>query len=125
MIRIDTIALPDGLFWSDEFAPLAVAHALKRRLDGGIVVYPRLLTAGRDITLVASDDYPITRAQAAALNALAAQVGASYALTLRDAAFQVMFRHQDPPALALAPWIDYADPIASDALTGTIKLFTV
>jgi hypothetical protein len=125
MIRLDTLDLPDGLDWPDEFATGTIGQSVRRRLDGGIVVYPRALAAGRSITLVAPNDQPLTRAQAAALEALAAVVGASYTLTLRDAAFQVMFRHHDPPAIDLTPLVDYADPIDDDVVVGTIKLFTV
>ncbi|AFL76243.1 hypothetical protein [Thiocystis violascens] len=125
MIQLDTLTLPDGLDWPDEFDTSAIGQSVRRRLDGGLVVYPRALAAGRSITLVAPNDQPLTRAQAAALEALAAVVGASYALTLRDESFQVMFRHHDPPALDLTPLVDYADPIDSDFVVGTVKLFTV
>jgi hypothetical protein len=125
MILLDTLSLPDGLSWSDEFATDAIGQSVRRRLDGGLVVYPRVLIAGRSITLAAPNDQPLTRAQAATLEALAAALGASYALTLRGSVFQVMFRHHDPPALDLTPLVDYADPIDDDFVVGTIKLFTV
>lgn len=125
MIQLDTIALPDGLAWPDEFDTRDLAQTVRQRLDGGVVVYPRTLSGGRPITLAAPADQPITRAQAAALAALAAAPGAVYALSLRGMSFSVMFRHHDPPALDLTPLIDYADPVETDWLTGQIKLFTV
>lgn len=125
MIHLDTLILPDGLDWPDEFDTSVIGQSVRWRLDGGLVVYPRTLAAGRSITLVAPADQPLTRAQALALVALASVVGASYPLSLRGAVFQVMFRHHDPPALDLAPLVDYADPVDSDFVVGTVKLFTV
>ena len=125
MIQLDTTTLPDGLDWPDEFDTGVVGQSVRRRLDGGLVVYPRALAAGRSITLIAPADQPLTRAQALALESLAAVVGASYSMALRGAVFQVMFRHHDPPALDLAPLVDYADPVDSDFVVGTVKLFTV
>lgn len=125
MIQLATVTLPDGLSWPDEFDTRDLAQAVRQRLDGGIVVYPRPLPAGRPITLVAPADQTITRAQGAALAALSAVLGAVYALSLRGATFSVMFRHHDAPALDLTPLVDYADPIETDFLVGQIKLFTV
>jgi hypothetical protein len=129
MIQLDTLALPDGLLWSDEFAADAVSQSMRRRLNGAVTLYPRGNIAGRPITLEARADQWITRAQAEALLELAAAPGAVYTLqfTARVGAtsFSVVFRHHDPPALDLAPLIDYADPDADDPIVGTIKLLTV
>jgi hypothetical protein len=124
-----TLALPDGLAWIDEFADDAVAQTMRRRLDGGITLYPRGNIAGRPITLEARADHWLTRAQAEALLALAAAPGALYDLQftarLGAPSYRVVFRHHEPPALELRPLVDYADPRADDPLVGTIKLLTV
>lgn len=125
MIQLATLALPDGLAWPDEFDTRDIGQAVRQRLDGGVVIYPRKLSAGRPITLIAPADQPITRAQGQALASLAAVPGEVYALSLRGTTFAVMFRHHDAPALDLAPLIDYSDPIDEDYLVGQIKLFTV
>lgn len=128
MILLDTLTLPSGLAWPDEFSgDTPVAQTVARRLDGGLAVYPRAQAGGRSITLVATDDHPLTRAQGATLAVLAAVPGATYALSLTDRgiAAQVMFRHHDAPALELTPLVDYQDPLPTDRLVGTIKLMTV
>lgn len=96
-----------------------------RRLDGGMVVWVRAQSGGRPITLEASEDHWLTRAQADALRVLAAAPGASYALSLRGESYTVVFRHHDAPALDLAPLVDYADTEAADPYTGVIKLMTL
>lgn len=126
---LHTLHLPDGLQWLDEYdLSGSVAAPMRRRLDGGLAVYPRALTAGRPITLAAPEDQPITRSQANALASLAAVPGATYWLKmpLRPGSpeYLVMFRYDESP-LDLRPLIDYADPIDSDWIVGTIRLMTV
>ncbi|MBK1699733.1 hypothetical protein [Thiococcus pfennigii] len=128
MIHIGPVALNDGLDWADEADTQAVRQWVRRRADGGLAVYPQALAGGRPITLEARPDSPITYAQWMALEALAAVPGAIYALAfdLRpEHARQVMFRHQEPPALSLRLLLDYADPIDTDLVVGQIKLMVV
>jgi hypothetical protein len=128
-IQLDTLALPDGLLWSDEFAADAVSQSMRRRLNGAVTLYPRGNIAGRPITIEARADQWITRAQAEGLLLLAAAPGAIYDLTfsarIGAPTFRVAFRHHDPPALELTPLVDYADPLDDDPIVGTIKLLTV
>jgi hypothetical protein len=124
-IQLDTITLPDGLLWLDEFEPDAVAQTMRRRLDGGVTLFPRGNIAGRPITLEAGPDQWLTRSMAEGLAALAGIPGQQMTLTLRSASFTVVFRHHDPPALELRPLIDYADPADDDPMIGRIKLLTL
>lgn len=124
-IVLATVTLPAGLRWIDEYATIPVAQTVRARLDGGWAVYPRTVTGGRSITLVAADDYWLTRAQADALATLAAHPGTTYALTLRNQSFTVIFRHHDPPALDLSPMVDWDDAVSADPVVGSIKLMTV
>lgn len=124
MIVLDTIELPD-LRWSDELAAgLDVGQSVRRRLDGGVVVFTRAHHGGRAITLEATEDHWLTRAQANAVAALAAVPGAVYELSLREVPYQVMFRHHDTPVLDLMPLVDYADAEDADPFIGQIKLMT-
>lgn len=129
MIHLGSAQLPDDLAWLDEWHDSAVGQAAVRRLDGGIAVYPRAQSGGRPITLEATADTWLTRAEAAALAALAASAGASYALSFDQrpelGTLTVMFRHQDPPALDLRALVRYEGAQADDPVTGQIKLFTV
>jgi len=128
-IWLDSLALPDGLLWVDEYAADAVTQTVRRRLSGALSIYPRGNVAGRPITLQAGADHWMTRAQADALAALAVVPGAVYTLRFaaRDGApeFAVVFRHDDPPALELAPLVGYADPDSADPYVGTLKFLSV
>lgn len=124
-IVLATLTLPDGLRWVDEYATVPVAQTVRARLDGGWAVYPRAVTGGREITLVAPEDHWLTRAQADALAVMAAVSGASYVLSLRGTSYTVLFRHHDPPALDLQPLVDWGDAQNADPIIGTIKLMTL
>jgi hypothetical protein len=126
MITLGTLTLLD-LAWTDQWATAAVAAPVRRRLDGGLAVYPRTLSAGRPITLVATADQPLTYAQANTLAAMAAVPGATYPLnmTLKSFSALVMFDWSQGPALDLSLVIDYADPATTDPVSGTLHLLTV
>lgn len=124
-ITLDTVTLPSGLIWTDEYATTPILQSVRTRLDGGLAVYPRTLLNGREITLTATEDHWLTRAQADALTALAAVSGATYSLTLRNVIYSVIFRHHDPPALDLRILADWDDAASADPVIGSIKLITV
>jgi hypothetical protein len=127
-IQLAHINLPDALRWADEFAEPSVSQSVRRRLNGALTVYPRGNSAGRPITLEATEDQWITRADAEALLTLASVPGAAYTLTFTsrsNLAFTVLFAHHDAPALDLKPLLDYADPSALDPIIGRIKLITI
>lgn len=128
-IIFDTLTLPAGIAWVDEYSARApIAQTLRRRLSGSLTIFQTPLHAGREITLDCTEA-PLTRAQGNTLAVLASVPGASYTLTFTLRApgdsYLVAFRHHDPPVIDLRPLIDYADPIDSDLLIGTIKLMTV
>lgn len=124
-ITLAHLDLPPGLHWVDEFDVQAVSQAVRRRLDGGITVYPRGNTLGRAITLETAEDHWIARATGEALLLLAATPGLSMTLALRGTVHQVVFRHHDPPALELRPLVAFSDPRGDDPLVGRLKLMTV
>jgi len=125
MITLDALTLPAGLVWVDEWDADAVQQTVRRRLDGGLSIFPRGNVAGRPITLEATPDHWLTRTQAEALAALAAVPGQRMTLTLHGATYSVAYRHQDAPALELRPLIDYADPLPDDPVIGRVKLMTL
>lgn len=126
-ITLGGINLPDALVWTNRVALAAVSQASKRRLDGGIALYARPLYAGHGIELKIPDDVCITRADQLALEALASNAGAIYALAipLEGLAVQVQFDWRNGDALDLSPLFDYEDPASEDPVYGTIKLLTV
>jgi hypothetical protein len=124
MIQLATLALPADLLWSDEYGHSPVLQSVRRRLDGGLRLDARPLISGRSITLTATEDAWLTRAQADALTALAASPGAVYPLSLRGQTFAVLFRHHDDPALDLRALVDWSDSSDDDPVVGHLKLIT-
>jgi len=126
MIRLDTVALPDGLVWTDEFATQAVAQTVRRTLDGSVVVFYGQNSGGLPITLESEPDAGwLTRAQVEALSLLANSPGGTFTLELRGQVFQILFRHHEPPALEAKPLVALAHPQPGDFYLATLKLMTV
>ncbi len=126
MIRLDTVLLPDGLVWSDEFAAQAVAQTVRRTLDGSLVVFYGQHSGGLPITLESEPDAGwLTRTQVEALKLRADSPGGILTLELRGQVFQVMFRHHEPPAFEAKPLVALAHPQPGDFYLATLKLMTV
>lgn len=125
-IQLDTIQLPSGLQWADEFESQSVAQSAKRALDGSLVVFYSGLQAGRSITLEGGSDHGwMTKAQVDAVKALADNPGGTYTLNIRGVNHQVMFRHHEAPAVEATPIFPYANPASGDYYVCRIKLMTV
>lgn len=126
MIRLDSVVLPDGLVWSDEFAAQAVAQTVRRTLDGSVVVFYGQHSGGLPITLESEPDAGwLTRTQVEALKLRADSPGGVYSLELRGQTFQVMFRHHEPPAFEAKPLVALATPQPGNFYLATLKLMTV
>jgi hypothetical protein len=126
MIRLDTVVLPDGLVWTDEFAAQAVAQTVRRTLDGSVVVFYGQHSGGLPITLESEPDAGwLTRAQVEALALLANSPGGTFTLELRGQVFQILFRHHEPPAFEAKPLFNQANPQPGDFYLATLKLMTV
>jgi len=126
MIQLDTLTLPDDLIWTDEFSAQPVAQTTQRTLDGGLVVFYGGLTSGLPISLESPSDGGWTRrdlVQALALRA--ASPGGVYTLSLRGQAWQVMFRHQEPPAFEAQALLDFSDPGPDSFYRVNLKLMTI
>lgn len=97
---LDTVQLPRGLIWTDEFDWRPVEAATEYTLGGALVYDSATRLAGRPITLQANDDagwLGMTRAVVQAVAALAEAPGAVYVLTLADGrSFDVMFAPGSP-----------------------------
>lgn len=126
MMQLGDLSLPDLIF-SSPWATNAVSAPRRRRLDGGLAVYPRALAGGRVISLTAPADQPLTVTQADALAEMAANIDATYALSmpLRSFSAAVIFDWGSGDALALELLFDFADPAAEDPVVGSIHLITV
>ncbi|MDP2431969.1 MAG: hypothetical protein Q8O33_08045 [Pseudomonadota bacterium] len=126
MIRLDTVVLPDGLVWTDEFAAQSVAQTVRRTLDGSVVVFYGQHSGGLPITLESEPDAGwLTRAQVEALSLLANSPGGTFTLELRGQVFRILFRHHEPPAFEAKPLFNLANPQPGDFYLATLKLMTV
>lgn len=97
---LDTVQLPRGLVWVDEFDWRPVEASTEYTLGGALVYESATRLAGRPITLQANDDagwLGMTRAVVQAVYALAEAPGAVYVLTLADGrSFDVSFAPDSP-----------------------------
>ena len=121
MKQLGTLTLPDSLQWSDRDSFSPVIQATATTLGGGTAVFSQTRIDGRPVTLEAEDGITwLDQDTVEAIQAMAAQAGASFTLTWESESFTVMFRHHDPPAVDLNPiWPSY------DLFTGTIKLMEI
>ena len=118
-----SIALPDDLYWADESTWQPVAQAVERTITGALVVQVHARTGGRPITLEppGDDGAWMTRADLDALLAWAAVPGREMTLTLRGVDHQVVWRHQDAPAIQARPVVPFSDVAPGDFYVVTLK----
>lgn len=125
-IVLDGITLSGSLLWVDKRAFSPVAQSVRRTLGGGLVVFSKGLDAGRPVTLEATEDSGwLTATMVDSLTAMAASPGAVYAFSYHGEAFNVVFRHDEPPAMDMRPLQPRATVLPGDFFVGTIKLLTV
>lgn len=126
MISLGGVALNDNMIWADRHRWSPVAQSVRQTLGGAQIVYSSSLMGGRPITLVAVEDQGwLTLAQLQAVQEMADQSGAVYTLVIDSESYQVVFKHDDPPALEFSPLIARATPVSGDFFIGVIKLMTV
>lgn len=126
-MTLDTVTLPLGLLWADEYNWHAVGQKSAYTLTGALVVESAGKQAGRHITLAGGEDYGwVQRATLDALYALAAIPGKVMTLTLPDArTYQVMFRHHDEGAISAEALLQKCIQAADDYYVVTIYLMAV
>ena len=110
-ITLDTITLPQGLRWSDEFAWSPLAQATEYSLTGALIVEQAEKQAGRPITLVGGKDFAwLTRTEVSALKALL-DAGEAMTLTLHDSrTFTVVPASDKPLAVTALPIVLESGP---------------
>lgn len=125
---LDTIALPAGMIWQDEFDWSPAVSAQGYSVTGALIIDAGLRQAGRPITLSANDTRGwsgMTRAKVQALRALAAVPAATYTLQLADGrSFSVAFRPGDEPITARQVW-DRELPPADWPYIVTLRLIEI
>ena len=118
MKRLGDLLLPDSLQWIDRYAHPPVTQTVVQTLAGTPVVFTFRQASGWPLTLVAEEEVTwLDQNTVGALAAMASQPGAVFSLVWETFSGNVMFRHQDPPALNMKPlWPHH------NQFIGTIKL---
>ena len=125
-ITLGGITLNPNMIWAERYAYAPVAQEVQMTLGGTPIVYSRGLKAGIPITLVAIQDQGwLEKTVVDAVQLTANVVGATYTLTIGTDTWQVMFRHQDHPAVEMTPLLTRAVPLAGDYFIGQIKLMSI
>ena len=126
IITLGGLSLSPDLVWSDQFGYSPVDQTVRTALDGRAVIFYATNVTGRPITLQSTTDTGwIDYQTVQALEALAAVAGQEYTLVIGDQSFQVMFRHNEPPAFKAEPLIPRINPDPTDEFLATIKLITM
>lgn len=110
-LTLDTVTLPPGCVWQDEFDWTPVSQATAYSLTGALLVEQSEKQAGRPITLVGGKDFAwLTRAEVEALKTLL-NAGAAMTLTLHDARpFTVLPAGEEPLKVSLLPRVKDSGP---------------
>jgi len=123
------LPLDPDLYWADENEYSPVAQTVDRGLTGALIVQVDgdAETPGRPITLQPEDDNSawMLRQDLDQLNDWGSIAGAVFTLTLRGVARQVMFRHNDAPAILAKPVTHFADVHPLDPYLVTLKFLEV
>jgi len=123
---VSLLTLPDDLVRTDEHGFSPIRQAVTPTLTGALWIDVSVMQAGEPITLRGGQDGAIyfgdiSRAAFAQLRAFADVPGQVFTLSFRGAAYQVVWRHDDPPALDAVDLIDYTDPASTDLVIPTLK----
>lgn len=122
-----TVQLPRGMIWIDEFDWSALESASEYGIGGSLVIDVAEKLEGRPITLEAADDAGhIARSVLLTVQAMAAVPLAKYTLTLADGrVFTVMFSPNEQPVTASLAVGRPEVPISSTRYVATVRLVTV
>lgn len=127
---VTTWALPDDLIRVDEHSYSPVRQAVTPTLEGALWIDVSTMQAGEPITLrgeQVGNFYfgEITRDLFAQLRATSNVPGQIYTLTWRGTAYQVIWRHEEAPALSAEGVTDYSDPAPTDLVVPILKFTRV
>lgn len=123
---VTTLTLPPGLVRMDSHSWSPVRQSVSPTIEGALWIDVSTLQAGEPITLAGgmSGDLAwgvMSRGEYAALRAMADQGGQIFTLTYLGEVLQVIWRHEDAPALDAVDLTPFADPISTDPVVPTLK----
>ena len=111
MVTLGGVALGYDIIWTDRHQSDGVYQSITPTAGGGQRITVQAKTVGHPVTLEATDQQGwIASTLVPILKEMASQPDVVYDFDFHGLeAFQVMFRHYEPPALALRPLVDGAE----------------
>ena len=130
MITLDAITLDGSMVWRERYQSQSVAQTVRPTLGAVPVVFSQAIEKGTKITLasyrVGGNLYGANRRSVVAqVLARAAVPGAVYVLSFNGTNYDVIFRHEEAPAVDMTPVYARVADEADDYFEGEIKLLTV
>ena len=132
IIKLGGVVLNPSMNWKDRFQSYQVAQSVNRTVGGRAIVFATPLRAGRKITLESTQDSGwLDYNTLKILSDMAASVGGTFLFEIGDETsgnieqFNVIFRHNEPPALDMQPIVNRPLHDATDYFHGSIKLLTI
>lgn len=121
-----SINLPDDITWSDRHSWSPVVQSVETSITGASIIDIATRVNGRPITLEGDALHAwMAYSVVEQIKVWAAVAGKTLTLTIRETAFDVMFRHHDQPAIEFTPIVDYAAPDAQDFFYGRLKFMEI
>ena len=144
ILRLGNVNLNPSMLWEERYQSFQVAQSVNRTVGGRAIVYATPLRAGRKITFKSTQESGwLDKATVDLLMGMTGQVGATFLLELGETdpagtlnpdgtpvlinyeTYNVIFRHNEPPALEINPIVGRAVQSLGDYFYGTIKLLTI
>lgn len=125
-VSLEGIVLPSPIIWTDRNSWSGIQQTSERVLGGRQVTEYASLVGGRPVTLQSERNQGwVTWGVFKQLEALARTPGAVCSLQIGTFFAQVIFRHEDTPALDWEPIIKRLSPSDADVGLITLKLKTI
>lgn len=126
MISLGGISLNPSLQWVNRDESLSIAQSVRYTRGGGARVYQQKLLVGRPIVLEANEETGwFSNQMRVDLLSLAEEVGQVYDFVYFTETYRVIFRHDEPPAVAFEKIIYRQVPDSTDYFMGRVSLITV
>lgn len=121
-----TVSLPVDMIWTDRHSWSPVEQRAEFSITGAVILDVATKIAGRSITLTSDMDHGwLPHATLMQLKDWAALPGLEMTLSIDGTEYQVIFRHQDKPAVDMQEVVAYSIGDHADFYYGTLKLMEI
>lgn len=125
-ILLNGIPLNNSMEYLERHGQSRVGQSTRRLLDGPLIINTTVIPSGFPITLEATEEYGwLTLAKIKLLELLAATPGEVMTLQIYVDTYNVIFRHNEPPAIDMRPLIPRVNESDSDYFIGKLKFLTI